>query len=660
LILKKFCLISILSILFITGLYYLPVNAYSNSLGANYIEATTMGDAQYQMVTHSTGVVGIVSYYDGATSHYQKISIKLIDPITDTVKNNQVINLASTLTFMSNSGVYGLVISELDSDELLIGFNWAYSSSYCQTGFIRYNINSYVATIYQSATRTISGCWYASLCTPIFSYNSKFWIVMIDDWSGYATVHMEIYSFNPSTNAVTKEVESTGYTRDSSQVSRIMAFQNTANLAQIYFITSLDDAKTERLYLATLSGTPSIGSAIASGSGSFSIPDGATISDLFNNWFTFIEGGIYTTGTLYYLHFTWCYSLLSAYPTGIREVVTNQWRIEFNNTISSGTIIAQNQKTYLAVDESGSTSALVGMNWGFIESNGAPYPDVIRVFFQNIYSGKNVASVDMTIASWTTMSNGAFDTVQITRGVDNIDFSYLSYDNLIVKNPMYGYSYQISSDTVSYLCTNELVNVANYSLTVSYSPLDSPLHTGKWYNFIFTLYVNNVLDSGTSNTFRIYVDSLERAGGSYSTGIDHFDLYVSASGVHTIQLYVYDSGGSWLYTSAVYSYTFTTPPNSTSAPPQNTILTNYYVMFMSVVPILGFVFVPMIALAIIGAKYAGPMGMIICMLSGGLVGVISGVTINLLPTYLLYLYILLMGVSLIMVIMSGRSSGGGA
>jgi hypothetical protein len=74
---------------------------------------------------------------------------------------------------------------------------------------------------------------------------------------------------------------------------------------------------------------------------------------------------------------------------------------------------------------------------------------------------------------------------------------------------------------------------------------------------------------------------------------------------------------------------------------------------------MGFVVLPMFALAFIGGKYAGGTGMVIGMLGGGFAGVVGGTQLLILPSYILYLYILFMGVALTLSIMMGRGGGGG-
>jgi hypothetical protein len=62
----------------------------------------------------------------------------------------------------------------------------------------------------------------------------------------------------------------------------------------------------------------------------------------------------------------------------------------------------------------------------------------------------------------------------------------------------------------------------------------------------------------------------------------------------------------------------------------------------------------------LGARYAGGAGAITGMIFGGATGMIGGTVVGIIPTYALYLLVLLIAFALVTLYIRGSGSGGGA
>lgn len=557
----------------LTSIYGVPVNAAGVSGGVNYLwGGVDENRPQQKMVTHAaTGKVVVVAYYDGVTSNYQKLQIKLFGVTgSGSLIDDQTLNLATAgLSFYNHpyDEVMGVTIINYNATSVIIAGTFSYSTGpKIRAFFFSYNVITHViSNVFQSPSGAN-----AAPCsnTALYIYNNKVWLIGKTTQVGWGSTYAYIFALNPTTKAVTLELESTALAgHENNACSQMISFQDPNNLDKIYAMYSIDNVKTAKLYLYTLSGTPSI-TTIATLGTAYCLEDGASVDDSYTKFFTQINAGIYSTGTYYYMYFTWVYSDRTNWAsTGVRYVNIYQQRLKFNNTITSGTLLDTNRKALLTVlDASGSTSASLGFNWGFTESNGSPYPDSIRVFYNSVASGKYVAEVDLGITNWTTFDDTAFDTIQYQAGVDNIDFTYENTaggGQMIVKDPTKNFSFQAMSNTNCILYTNEMTAVKVYTLTVTATPADSPMLTNKQYDITFQVFVNGVVDTD-SDTFAILIDGTERSSGTLSaTGTAVYGAIVSVAGTYSFVFKVYDAvTHSLVYTSAATSYTFsasTTP-----------------------------------------------------------------------------------------------------
>ncbi len=587
---------------------------------------------QLRYFTHSSGKT-VVAQYD---NDLNKICVTVISS-SDSIEAQSYIEMTSTVSPPS------LTICEYDTDEVLIYMGYLSKHAYS-----RYNINSYAHTEYTVATSTsprgVAGIW---------KVGTDWYAVSM--YSSAANLFLKTSKFS-SANVVTEtktETVSAAFNATMLQ-QELYSFVNPADSSQVFVYWACNYPSTYNCYLVDLDEATytDLGSAPFSG---YSPGDWHMGTYSYKTFATQLTGGVYTVGTLYYIYMAYTYSYTGTTTgSGIRQNYIVEWVITCNNTISDGTILASEMAHHYVEDSSGSLSASPGYNTGYAVIDDAKHQ--FYVYYQDIYSGKYQSQVVYEIADIT--GAGLTFSASVTRGVDNLYFKYASGEGMVYKNFAYPRSYQQPDNSHSYVYCGEPVVLAEYDMTVSYSPTDDPLLTNKDYDFTFTIYLNNVIDTNTNDTYKLYLDGIERGGGTLELdGYFVFRMRVLTAGIHTFIVTVYDGTNALVYTSDSYSYTFVATTTSTTPLDPGTVTTGWANMFGLWIPIMLIVVAPMVMLAIVGGKFGGGTGMVIGMLGGGFAGVIGGTQVNLLPSYILYLYILLIGVSLVLAMAMNRGGG---
>jgi hypothetical protein len=156
-------------------------------------------------------------------------------------------------------------------------------------------------------------------------------------------------------------------------------------------------------------------------------------------------------------------------------------------------------------------------------------------------------------------------------------------------------------------------------------------------------------------------DGLLMKTGTLNNGKAIISIMVNTSGQHTFQILILDGlTEELLFVGAVRTYTFSssvTPSNEIPTPP--TLIGYYSDIFMVWLPIGIVVFLPLVSCTMLGAKYAGSAGAITGMIFGGATGMIGGTVTGIIPTYALYLFVLLTAIAIVVLFTRGSSGGGG-
>ena len=530
---------------------------------------------QLRMLTHSSGKTVVVSVDSSKCLHIKVIS-------------SMGVILANTLiTTPSSTGRTG-AIAEYDANNVIITCDGPISGSTTLTFyFILYNINTFVQTSYPTT-------WSGSGASAILNIGQLFY------YSG--AWYCPAYSISYTSGYLTRMCKFVVATLTASNIalsgslglSLDMGFQDPDNLKMLYLIACQSTPDYYSFDCST-----NTFSLLATNPFANEYPDFPTYA----NMQTYLGGGIYHVGTYYYVYHSWLFSFLSGATTGTREVKTVHWTGQFNNSITSGTLISQVRKEQISVDSSSSYSTASGISWGYLHITVGAYSQDIYAYYQDIYGGKYISRDTCHITDITAMS-GTFDSIATLKGVDGVDFTYKSYDANIGKNPMYGVSYQEVDNSNSYLYIGETATTVNFTETFSYSPTDNPLLTGKTYILTWIIYKNGIIDY-SGDTYQFFYDGVSMKTGILdSNGKAIINIMINIAGPHSFQIKIYDTTtGAELFAGAVRNYTVVASVPPTGGPPSGPVLTTYYSdIFMFWLPVGIIVFLPLVACTMLGAK----------------------------------------------------------
>jgi hypothetical protein len=467
--------------------------------------------------------------------------------------------------------------------------------------------------------------------------------------------------YNISTKVIT-ELASTTYIHSYNAIS--YGFLDSTN-ALIYFFTT-NSANTIEYFVFNIGAGTITSLCVNPTTGHY--PDENQFRYGYGNFINYYGGGILTSGTYLYLYHSWSWSYRTgaAYPggSGVRYVETVFWYSKFNNSISSGTLLEQHCIYDSKSDTSLSTSSICGLSWGYTYHIITANTFTMYTYYQDIYAGKNISRVTYYITDITS-DPIAFTSIDIIQGMDNIDWKYISSDAQLGKDIIHGISYHMVTSANTYLVIGDPIFGKIYTFSDSYAPADDPLLTNKNYVMTYNIYVNGIADD-YNETAKIFVDGVERitksipSSGS-NVGKITFNMMIGTAGIHSIILKIYNNAGVYEALSDEYLYTFiasTTPTGDVPSAP--TLIGFYSDIFMLWLPIGIIVFLPLVACTMLGAKYAGGAGAITGMIFGGATGMIGGTVTGIIPTYALYLLVILIATAIVVLFVRGSSGGGSA
>jgi hypothetical protein len=370
-------------------------------------------------------------------------------------------------------------------------------------------------------------------------------------------------------------------------------------------------------------------------------------------------GGIYTSGTYYYLYHAWVYSIGTATSSpAIRTYKIVMWIGKFNNTITSGSLLSQSCINRVMTDTSGSTYTTPGMLFGLIAYDKVTLPKMeFDIVIDRPLGGYHNQGIIWTLNNLTSMSTD-FDSLAIINGVDNLSVTYKADNANIARNPLYNWSYQEDSVS-SYLFLNERVVQLTVTQTLTYAPTDNPLITNKQYVFTFVIFRNGIIDNNNTDKYIAYFDNYPVKNGALDSN-GRALIYVTSSlvGAHALAIDISDSSNTMIYHGMGTDFTWVSNSTGGTLPPVNVITGGWYNLLVIWFPIFMFVVAPMLAVGFLSAKFAGGTGMLMGIIFGGFGGVVAGVQMLILSTYVLYLYILLVAFGLVLALSTRGSNNG--
>jgi hypothetical protein len=660
-------LIELFSVLIISALFLstipLAVASTQIDMGAVYylnsgtqeitgFYSNTVNRPQSRVLQHSTGKICILTYDTNLITRIRVLSS------TGSILASQIIPGYSG----SGNTDGGVTLAEYSATQIII----AYGTTDAKVHFYIFNINTYSGTDYVTSTLpTISGAGAIDRMGQLYYYNGLWYIFTIySSWGGGTQAIWCKFTVATLTASYFTQFS---YTH-APYTSEVMGFQDPNNLGMVYFITSkngagANDYTTPEYYKFNCATGATTLLATNGVSGRLPQASSNTLTQPYSNMINYMGGGIHQDLSGIYLWQSWEYSY-SSNPSGlgVRHVEVNHWTAKFTGSISAGTLDSQVMKTYDASDLSLTTAGTPGISWGYTFTAYNSSTQALYAYYQDNYGmvNKVLSKVTLNIPDVTTMSS-SFNSIQVLTKVDNQDFSMYNVNSCNVNmmhDNIHGITYIESQTAVhGYIFLGEPITGITYTVTASYTPVDNPLKTGVHYTFKWDIYANGLLDN-YNDTYKVFVDGLENSAGVIANGIVTLPVTVQSIGIHSLYVSVYHNN-VFEYSSPSISYPWVSPTGGGGSNPTGTIMTGWFNLATVWVPIFGFVIVPMFALAFIGGKYAGGTGMVIGMLGGGFAGVVGGTQLLILPSYILYFYILFMGVALTLSIMMGRGGGGG-
>jgi hypothetical protein len=613
------------------------------ALSGRYI--TIQSPPQMRLLHHSSGKVIIITCSVTIYHHYF-VNIYSSDGIE--LGSVDIYN-----TYSSSSIGGGPSVIELDSTYILISL-----ACDAKIVFVKFNIITFTFT-YKTVTFTTSGGSCVDRLGPLIKHEGYCYVFVYDygysGGGGYG-----IARYNISGDSASKVAETVA----PNAVNQMPPYGYLdADNDIIYYIYTMEGTNTLHIYVYNISGGTITDLLTCPSSGHY--PSSNDFRYGYGNFINYYGGGILTSETYFYLYNSWSWSYRTGanYPdgSGVRHVQTVFWYAKFNNSISAGTLLEQHCIVGDSYDSSSSVSASCGISWGYIYQNPTTETFDIYTYYQDIYAGSNISRVTYHITDITTDPT-AFTSSNITQGMDNIDWKYISKDAQLGKDQIHGIAYHLVDDVNSYLVTGDPILGKVYTFSDSYAPADSPLLTNKNYVMTYNIYVNGVADD-LNETAKIFVDGIERITKSIpssgaNVGTITFNMMVGTAGIHSVTLRIYNSVGELDGISDEYPYTFVTSVTpSGDIPSAPTLIGFYSDIFMLWLPIGIIVFLPLVACTMLGAKYAGGAGAITGMIFGGATGMIGGTVTGIIPTYALYLLVLLIAFALVTLFIRGSSGG---
>jgi hypothetical protein len=367
----------------------------------------------------------------------------------------------------------------------------------------------------------------------------------------------------------------------------------------------------------------------------------------FKNYDKFLGGDIIYNGTQIWVYFTWLHPL-------IQDEVSHrviQHRIVFNETISSGALLGQNERTATI----NPTIDATGRTWidGYMINKTH-----IRVFYPAELGGIDYLYTDLLeLDDWWNYAGGTIDRIS---HLESSDYTKVTYpenfpdDEKDMVSRDWGGSWIVRKDYSDDFDDGWLYYglepvTVEYDLVMSYSPNDEPLIVDKSYSWMITLYANDV---GIKKTIAIYMDDIQAfVVQTGSNGQYTYTFLSGITGVREWNIKVLSNVGNIVYEEDFY---YTWVRGDISDEPTSDILiprtTSYLVAML---PTFIMIIMPTFAFGLVGSEVSGTIGGSIGFLLGGILGVGISVMSGFLPSWMTYLLILAVVSACVLIIKGG-------
>lgn len=572
-------------------------------------------------LTHTSGKF-IFAYLDNTNTRWV---LEIISPLGNS-ESTVYIDVGYTSTAMAIS------LSTYSSTEVFVSFLYrADGSSGVIWKLYKLNINTYICT-QTGTTQTISESMNFRLAiSKAIEYEDNYYFV-VRQLSFIDVVNCEIILLKYLVATTTCSVawaKNTGETDNQPEDKPPLWIIQDSFTPEILYLLTVDgnDENRPSYYMMDLTGDSSDCIKIAYHPQTDRI-DGYAI----NKQQFYLGGGKVTYGDYYYLYWTWIRPTL--YYESYRKIQVIQHRLIFEDIIHPDNLTAQNERIIQIYP-----NLLTSPTYNCWAIGGMSQKDLIDVYYPYIESEQyKIMKHQLQVDDWYNYESTDIDslsyeeTLEIPPQDAVMDFVLKEPTSQFQVNCKYtGFEIWIYSGCSAI--------EKNWDLTLSYIPYESPLVTAKSYYFTATSYLNSL---PTKTTLIGYLDGGQIfASPTNSIGQYTFQMIVGTSGSHQLLIKLYFEGD--YYYNETYNYLYYSEDEE--APQSSVMLPIITALTVQYVP----VFVIMAFSTLSFGKMAGMMGFVI----GAIIGIFICASVGLIPTYIIYLMILCVGIGLILILRSG-------
>jgi len=477
----------------------------------------------------------------------------------------------------------------------------------------------------------VAGVGLQSCLSAWYKYINDYYVIFeLQPISANAVTKIGILKFKVSDNTLSASSLTSVGSSGQDGATQLATYQNPTTINKVYLLTTGANDKTLPIYyIADLSALTLTYLSTQQNNARY-----YGNSRLWN-----LGEGIYQDNETgyYWLYFTWVYSYQSGSYYGAKFV---QQRMVFNASgIAPVNLIAQNERV-LTISPNWTEWATINWMQGQMISKSDIY-----IYFPNkagfvpLYVQKDIIS----IPSWTDYSATTVNinpNVQITEAISFADPPYfLSQSCRTIRqlDKMWS-ACEYSTNTYIYYPVTPVVE--NWDITLTWIPDDEVLKTEDWYKYTLTTFVNTM---ATKTYVIVRIDGLPMVQqNTDSSGVLTFTGSQSVEGIHQWNISIYVSG-VYKYNEVFnlqYSKTGVTgQPTTGILIPQTTSLIMSFIPIFCIIGFPSLIFGSM--LGMVGFIFGGCMGTVVCSLTG------------IIPSYFMYLMILIIAMGIIYMFRKG-------
>lgn len=598
-------------LIFLIVFSIIPVNAFSYATitGIGTQEGYSHQNPENNVIYHYySGKFLYVKSYNNATIH-----LWIYYGLTQQAK--------ITITGIGTGNVRMVMLAVLNSTHALLYYNQQHSIGTHKAQVILVNVYAYTTSAYTTTTDpnlTIYGSdQYGGVH---FVYNSDhYFITAFED--GSSNYKLLVVKFVVSTHTATQTIITIGAAITA--WSYVYGFQDNST-QYAYLVVGYNTASRPNVVRLDLSALTL--SVLANGGSD----DNFGVSRQMH----FIGGGIVQSGTLYYVVFTYVYGKYATY----REVQIRQYRTVYNNTITAGSLIAQNIRSGVIYPNYLTHTSDAVVSGGYLINNNLANFEIDYVTYYD--STYHIERASFTVPDFLDYSSTSI-TLDSTEEVDD-EIPYYSSDAVYCRtydSPQL--ALEVSASTTQIYADLEELDVTWY-VSVSQTPNDDPLKMQTSYTFNCQVTKNYV---GTQVTVKLTIDGVTQfVKKTEVNGVFDFSFASSDSVTLTFKIWVYDD--NILVTTHEWTVTVGSDYDPSDVPASDVLIISTNTIIASL-PLLALLGIPTFTLGLIGYKTGfGIIGFIMGLALGTAIAAVSG----LIPFYITILIGLVIVAAFVMIL----------